>query len=372
MSDPVHKIFVLAGEPSGDQLGADLVHQLKSRAQIEALGVGGAEMSSAGIQSIFPMSNLSVMGFSDVLLRLPLLLWRLAQTARFVLRTQPSVVVLIDSQVFSELLAKRLRKKGYTKPILLYVAPTVWAIRPERAAKLKPLFDEVLAILPFEPAVMEKLDGPLTHYVGHPVLGKNIKTNADENVIALMPGSRSGELRRHLPILREIVTRLSAGSDSWRFFIPTLHHLAPGLRSEVARWPGAVEVVVDRTKRQELLARTRLAVAASGTVTLELAAAQVPMVVFYALDGRQAKHYRLIGEPAVSLPNIILGSNAVPEIVEAQLKPEQLMREISGLLESDDARQNQKQQFGLMIERMQTGEPGAPRQNPAERVLAYL
>ena len=164
-------LFVLAGEASGDRIGGALIAGLRQRTELRVTGVGGPEMAAAGLLSIFPMSDLSVMGYADVVKRLPLLFYRLFEAQRSCWRrTRPDDLFLIDSQVFSATLARRLRRSGYRGRIVLYVAPAVWAWKPERAPGLKELFDEVLAVLPFEPAAMARLGGPPTRYVGHPAL----------------------------------------------------------------------------------------------------------------------------------------------------------------------------------------------------------
>src|SRR4051794_15875307 len=198
MVDPV-RLFVVAGEPSGDRIGADLVKRLRVSRSVQLIGVGGVELEGEGLRSLYPMSNLSVMGLNDVLKRLPLLLWRLRQTVEAITKAAPDLVVLIDSQVFSETIAKRLRKAGYKGQILLYVAPAVWAWKPERAVDIEPLYDEVLAVLPFEPAVMKRLGGPITTYVGHPALEHTSlrKKQPERGPLLLLPGSRQGELKRH-------------------------------------------------------------------------------------------------------------------------------------------------------------------------------
>jgi lipid-A-disaccharide synthase len=367
------KLFILAGEPSGDRIGADLVARLKAKAPLSLTGVGGDELQAQGLQSLFPMSDLAVMGISDVLLRLPLLLWRLRQTARAILMTKPDIVVLIDAQDFSKLLAKRLKAKDFTGTLLLYVAPTVWARAPHRAANLKPLFSEVLAVLPFEPAVMARLGGPATTYVGHPAIAE-ARSRAlanDEGPLLLLPGSRKGELRRHLPLFREIASRVAQHASIEGFVIPTLPRLAERLRKEVADWPVRVDVVSNRADRADLYDRAVLALAVSGTATLELAFGKVPMVVSYVMESHQAREFERIGRPRVSLPNIVLQQDAVPELIQSPADADAVAAAVSHLLDNKKARQDQITAFGELLNLMTAGEPDAPRQDPADRVLAY-
>ena len=372
MADPL-KLFILAGEPSGDRIAADLVARLRQRMPLELTGVGGDELSAAGLTSLYPMSNLSVMGLSDVLRRLPLLLWRIEQTARAIRSTRPDTVVLVDAQDFSQLLARRLKSLGFAGKVILYVSPSVWARHPERAAKLRPLFDEVLAVLPFEPAVMLRLGGPPTSYVGHPALAERLDrlVELDSGPLILLPGSREGELRRHLPLFRDVVAGLSDHSSIDGIVIPTLPVLAARIRDEVAAWPVPVSVVDARSERPALYGRAIAALAVSGTATLELALARLPMVVSYVMDSHQAPAYERYGRPVVSLPNIILGRSVVPEFVQAPADAFALGAALRILLDDKKARQSQIEAFGELVDLMETGEPEFPRQDPADRILSH-
>ncbi|MCP8882282.1 lipid-A-disaccharide synthase [Devosia sp. XJ19-1] len=371
MSDPL-RLFILAGEPSGDRIAADLVARLRQRVTLSLSGVGGDELAGQGIQSLFPMSDLAVMGITDVLLNLPKLLWRLEQTARAILAERPDVVVLVDAQDFSRLLAAKLRKRGFSGTLILYVAPSVWARNPERAAKLKPLFDAVLAVLPFEPAAMDRLDGPATTYVGHPALAEGLpaRQTPDRGALVLLPGSREGELRRHLPVLAAMVGDLAGRDEITEFVIPTLPRLRERLSAETRNWPVPVRLVDNRGARRELYASAIAAVCVSGTVTLELALARVPMAVIYALDGHQARVFDKLGRPQVSLPNIILDRPVVPEMVSAPLTADQVSPIVAGLLADKKARQDQIAAFGELYALMEAGMPPYQRQDPAEQVLS--
>jgi lipid-A-disaccharide synthase len=373
MTSPL-RLFVLAGEHSGDRLGGDLVKRIKQRRAVEVIGVGAHELSAHGLNSIYPMDDLSVMGFGGVLKRLPLLLWRIEQTARAVLAAKPDLVVLIDAQVFSQRLATRLRKANYGGPIILYVSPTVWGRAPERARKLKPLFDEVLAVLPFEPGVMQRLGGPPTSYVGHPALleAQPPPDPAKADLVALLPGSRAGEISRHVPLLREAATELAQLPEISGFFLPALPAFAERMSALTSDWPIPVRIVTDRTERLALYHRTRLAVTDAGTVTLELALAGVPMVVTHVMDRPQAHMYKVLNYPRVSLPSIILGEDLVPEIV--QLKPDAAPLVAAALDIASDTgkRAVQIAAFQRVRHMMESGLPDAPRQDPADRVLSHL
>jgi lipid-A-disaccharide synthase len=366
------KLFILAGEPSGDRIAADLVGRLKQLVPLELTGVGGHELEAQGIRSVFPMSDLAVMGVSDVILRLPLLLWRIEQTARAIKKGKPDIVVLVDSQDFSKLLARRLKSLGFAGKLILYVAPSVWARAPERAAKLLPLFEEVLAVLPFEPAVMRRLGGPPTCYVGHPALGERlVRDVVERGPLVLLPGSRDGELRRHLGLFRQVAQQVGDHAALDGVVIPTLPSLHERLVREVADWPVAVRIVSERAARADIYRQAALALAVSGTVTLELALARVPMVVTYVLDPHQARIYNQHGRPSVSLPNRILDRFAVPEFVQDAPDAGAITTAVRALLDNKKARQDQIEAFGELSRLMETGEADFPRQDPVDRVLAH-
>jgi lipid-A-disaccharide synthase len=372
MAEPL-RLFVLAGEASGDRLGADLVRRLRQRIDLQLSGVGGPELAAEGLVSQFPMSDLAVMGWSDVIRRLPLLLWRVRQVARTIIRTRPDIVALIDSQVFSKAVAKRVRRAGVVIPTILYVAPTVWAWRPERAPALKPLFDEVLSILPFEPAVMEKLGGPPTHFVGHPAIHRFPRRAAQpgRGPLLLLPGSRRGELRRHLPLMRAAVEQFRDHPSVAGFAIPTLESLVPILRREIAGWPAPVELVTGEERRKAWEAAIA-AFAVSGTVTLELAMTGIPMVVTYVADPQQARNYDKLGRTVtLALPSIILGRSVVPEL---QLRSNEVPVDLSPLhtlLHDPTAIPAQLSAFDEVRALMQKGAPEAPLADVADRVLAH-
>jgi len=370
MAEPL-RLFILAGEASGDRLGADLIRRLASRTSLQLSGIGGPEMAAEGLDSLYPIEDLSVMGWSDVIRRLPLLLWRVRQTARAIIHQRPDVAVLIDSQVFAKAVADRVRKVVPDQKMVLYVAPTVWAWRPERAAQMRPLFDRILAILPFEPKVLADLDGPPTDFVGHPALTRfpYREVQPDRGPLLLLPGSRKGELRRHLPLMREAATTLAAHPRITGFVIPTLSSLADHLRSETSSWPVPVEIVTGAA-RDEAFRSAYAAFAVSGTVTLELAMAGVPLAATYVADAGQAKRYLALGRKLpVGLPNIILDREVVPELLFDGRSPERDLGQLLALIDSSEAVERQRDSFRELRALMQKGAPEAPLQDAAELVL---
>jgi lipid-A-disaccharide synthase len=369
MAEPL-RLFVLAGEPSGDRIGADLVKRLREQTKFDISGVGGEELEAAGLRSLFPMHELSVMGWADVLPRLPLLLWRSRQVAQAIVRTRPDVVVLIDAQEFSRTVARQVRAAGSRIPMLLYVAPAVWAWKPERAMEIKPLFDEVLSVLPFEPKVTAALGGPPTSYVGHPALTRvrGRERQPERGPLLLLPGSREGELRRHLPLMRQVAERVEIQAQVDGFVIPTPPRLKGRVASEVTSWPARVDVVATEEAKLAAFEAAIAAVAVTGTVTLELAFARVPMVTTYVADKGQARRWLKYRTKWAALPNAILDRSLVPEVLGVERSPDAIVSELGKLLA--DGAAGQLAGFTELRSLMERGAPDAPLCDPAARVLA--
>lgn len=374
----MNKLFIVAGEPSGDVIGADFLRRLPAIRSCEAIGVGGTELKQAGLHSIFPMEQLSVMGFVDVALRLPLLLFRIEQTVRRIIREKPDLVLLIDSQVFSQMVAKKLRRRGYVKPIVLYVAPAVWAWKPERAPKLKALYDEILSVLPFEPEVMARLGGPTTTYVGHPatdriqqqnVFCKNLTASGD---VVLLPGSRHGELKRHLPVFQRFAETVIRHPRVTGFAIPTLPHLVAYLRNEVSTWQVPVEVVSDSEARKLRTQNCIAALASAGTITLELALTNVLHIGTYVPDRWQMKAFEKADKPLVSLANNVLGQEIFPEIFPGAGFEQRLVEAFTPLLEDEAAVVVQNNAFADIRKDMSEGITGVGKFDAVDRILNYL
>jgi lipid-A-disaccharide synthase len=364
------RLFVVAGEPSGDRLGADLVKNLRVTRQVSLSGVGGSALIGEGLASLFPMENLSVMGFADVIKRLPLLLWRTEQIVRVILAAQPDVVVLIDSQVLSQTVAKRLRRRGYGKRIVLYVSPTVWAWKPERARELALLIDEVFAILPFEPDVMKTLGGPPTSYVGHPTIAQSAFREAipARGPIILLPGSRTSEVKRHLPLMQAVAERLKSHSRVTGFVVPTVQSQEARVREAVKNWQASIEVVAGTGVYPTAIA----AVAKMGTVTLELAARGVPMVTIYQAEAGQMSRWDQQKAPFAALPNLVADREVVPELIGLSIEPEKVVSELTWLLDDPAKAAAQLDGFRAIRRRMEQGDPAAPRVDPAARLLEIL
>ncbi|WP_240229250.1 lipid-A-disaccharide synthase [Devosia lacusdianchii] len=368
------KLFILAGEPSGDRIAADLVERLQQRVALELDGVGGDALAQVGLTSLFDMNELAVMGWADVLPRLPKLLWRARQVARAIVRTRPDVAVLVDAQVFSAIVAKQVHARAPDIPVVLCVAPAVWAWKPERAKELTPRFREVLAVLPFEPAFMRKVGGPETSYIGHPALQRfPLRQDVPERgPMLLLPGSREGELRRHLPLMQAVAERLKGHERVSGFILPTPRRLQERVARTVASWDAPVEVIVGEESKAAAFSNAVAAVAVTGTVTLELALAGMPMVTTYVADKGQAKRWVHYKVKYASLPNAILDRTLVPEILQLEPDAEALIAEVKRLLDERGAAAEQVAGFAEIRQLMEAGTAEAPRVDPAERVLRYL
>ena len=369
-------LFILAGEASGDRIGANLMAGLRARrADLNIIGVGGDAMEGEGLASLFPIDDLAVMGYRDVILRLPLLLWRARQVVSAILRQSPNAVVLIDAQVFSKVVARALRRRGYRGAIILYVAPAVWAWGAGRAKKLADIFDEILSVLPFEPEAMRALGGPRTAYVGHPALGlyPMRAIQPASGPVLLLPGSRTGEIARHLAMMGEAARQLVDQPSVTGFAILATRSQADRIRRVVADWPFPVSVLVTREERQAALQEALIAMAVSGTVTLELALAGVPHVLTYVAEGAQVRLFEKATTRFIGLPNIIAGREVIPEILFAHRgDPGRLVSATRHLLDDPAALAEQVAGFRSIRALMEKGAPQAPLHDPVERVLAWL
>ncbi len=387
MSLPATKplsVFIVAGEESGDALGGPLMQALAARVPggVRFRGVGGTRMVAAGLATLFPMDDLTAIGFGEVFGKLPLLIGRLRQTVAAILADPPDVLVLVDAPDFTHRVAARVRKRLPELPIVKYVAPTVWAWRPGRARAMRGIVDHVLALFPFEPAVMARLGGPPTTYVGHPLIGVLNRLRpgpADEAqrasatpVLLVLPGSRRREVASLAATFGETLGLLAARGHRFEAVLPTLPRLEATLRAATASWPVAPRIVVGEEARQAAFRSARAALAASGTVTLELALAGIPSVGAYRVPGWEAFiARRVLTTPTVILPNIVLGEVAVPELLQEDCAPLPLADALEPLLADGPARAGQLAAFARLDALMAAA--GAPSAEiAAETVLRVV
>lgn len=369
-------VYLIAGEPSGDLLGSGLIDGIRKVCPgARFMGVGGPAMQRRGLDSLFPMGDLSVMGIAEVLPRLRLLLRRIRETASHVKKIRPDIVVTIDSPDFSFRVARRL--KGETIPLVHYVAPTVWAWRPKRAAKVAGLYDHLLALFPFEPPYFER-EGLPTTFVGHPVIsskagnGDRFRTrhNIDREtpVLCILPGSRWSEVSRLLPVFLKTLNQLRVQFPLLHAVMPTVPHLEQQVR-RVAGETSNISVIVGREQKADAFAASKAALAASGTVALELAMARVPSVIGYRLNAVTAMlARRLVRTQHVSLVNILLAGEVMPERLQERCTPEELSAKLAPLLSPGMERNQQLAAFD-QVSRLLTPPEGTPDDIAAREVL---
>ena len=348
------RLFAVAGEHSGDRLGGKLLAVLRQRLgdRLQIAGAGGQDMLAQGLAPVFPMADVAVMGLGDVVKRLPLIIRRVYQTVAAARAFNPHALLIIDSPDFTHPIAKRFRRQCPDVPIIDYVSPTVWAWRPGRARAMAPYVDHLLALLPFEPAAHARLGGPPCTYVGHPIaerldwirsldtdeLARRLNLAPGRPVLALLPGSRRGVIRRLLPDFRETVRLLSERATPPEVILPTIAERRDELTALTADWPLRPHIVVGEDDKFAAFRLARAALAASGTVTLELAAAGTPMVAAYRIGPVAYRLRWLTSAPSIILANLVLGRNFVPEFLETAVDPAVLADRVSELLTDTPAR----------------------------------
>ena len=381
-ADAPRDVFLVAGEKSGDELGYKLMRALReaSGGQVRLRGVGGEAMEREGLTSLFPQADIAVMGFLPVIARLPTLLRRIRETAEAVIADPPDVLVIIDSPDFTHRVARRVRARLPHLPIVDYVSPTVWAWRPGRARKMRAYVDHLLALLPFEPQVHQRLGGPLTTYVGHPLIERldDFRPSAQEAAaraaspptVLLLPGSRRSEIARLLELFGETAVGIEALAGPVDFVLPAVTHLESAIREGVAKWPRPPRVVLGEAGKLAAFRRARAALAASGTVSLELALAGVPMVVAYRVGKIEEMIVRALATaPSVVLPNLILGENVVPEFLQEAASPQALAQGVAALLPEGPARAAQVSALGKLDGLMRLEDGDTPSARAARIVL---
>ncbi|HYD64669.1 lipid-A-disaccharide synthase [Azospirillum sp.] len=374
-------VFLIAGEPSGDALGARLMAAIKrlTGGAVRFAGIGGERMAAEGLDTMVPQAELALFGVFELLPQIPNLLRRMDQTVAEIVRLQPDVVVSIDSPGFTVRVAKRVRQAAPRIPLIHYVAPTVWAWKPGRAQKYAAIYDHLLAILPFEPPYFERA-GLACTFVGHSVVeggaGKGdaarfrtahgIKPH--ERLIAVLPGSRRSEVTRLMPDFRATLDRLRSGHPSLVAVVPTVATVRDTVAAEVAGWPVRTIVVEGDEAKYDAFAAAEVALAASGTVTLELALAGLPMVVAYRLSPITVALYRrFIRVKYVSLVNLMQDRMLVPELLQEDCRPDKLATAVARLLDDPAARREQVD--GVAEVARWLGQGGEPPSERAARVV---
>jgi lipid-A-disaccharide synthase len=384
--------FIIAGESSGDRLGAALMQGLKSEhnGEVKFVGVGGPLMIDQGFESIFPMDELSVMGIAEVLPKIRQLLRRIKETAAAIETTNPTALITIDSPDFCFRVAKRVKARMPALRVIHYVAPSVWAWRPKRAEKMARFVNHVLALLPFEPPYMEA-EGMSCDFVGHPITAERQATDTqsiafrDEigvangaQLLTLLPGSRTSEVTRLGPVFREVVERLKQDYPNLKIAIPSV-----GARVDLVKviFSGVNVTILDPREMVSKEAEDRkracyrasdVALAASGTVSLELAAADTPMVIAYKMHWFTAFiKRRMVRVSTATLVNLLTDTNAVPEFLLKECTAENIYRSVKNLLDNAEMRNAQLAVSAKAMEMLGKGDD-ASGSRAAKSVLHFI
>lgn len=379
-------VFIVAGEHSGDLLGSALMQELLKRRKglVRFIGVGGEAMEAQSLTSLFPLGDIAVMGPIAILKALPRLTNRVYQTVAAGVAANPDIVVIIDSPEFTHRVASRLRRKLPGVPVIDYVCPSVWAWRSGRAIVMARHIDHVLALLPFEPAALQKLGGPPGTYVGHPlserqawIQGIDIEAwrdrfelEPDEVPLVVLPGSRGSEVERLMPVFGETVDLLVEQGVKAKLLMPCVPHVKARIKELSANWRAPRKLLDGEEAKFAAFRIARAALAASGTVTLELGVAGTPMVVAYRVDGIASRMRFLIEVKSVVLANLVLDENAFPEYLQENCTAENLSVALTELIGETEARSDQLQALARLAEVMRPGEQ-RPSERAADVVLAY-
>ncbi len=384
MSAPL--IFLVAGEPSGDVLGARLMAGLKEATdgQVRFAGIGGDRMIAEGLDSLFPMEELTLFGLAELLPKLPNILRRIRQTADTILDLKPDAVVTIDAPDFCFRVAKKVRRVNPSIKLIHYVAPTVWAWRPGRAKKIAAFLDHLLVLLPFEPPYFEKVGLPAT-FVGHSIVEAGVEQGdgaafrarhgiaPETRLLTVLPGSRRSEIKVLLPDFGHALSILAQRHPDLRVVVPTLGKVAGPVRDAVAGWPLAPIVVEGDAEKYDAFAASDAALAASGTVALELALARLPAIIAYRIHPLTYGLYRrLIRVKYANLVNIMQDRMLVPEYLQGDCAPDRLAEGVDRLLTDPTARQTQIDGVAEVARWLGQGEEKPPSRRAADAVLAVI
>jgi len=376
-------LCLVAGEESGDVLGGALMGAVRALydGPVAFAGVGGRAMTSQGIENPFDPADLAIVGIGAAIRKIPLVLQRIRETAEIVIAKNPNALIIIDSPDFTHRVARRVRKYAPHIPIFNYAPPSVWAWRPWRARAMRAYVDEVLAILPFEPKAFAELSGPRCVYVGHPLAEEigalrpkpsDTRRHDEPPVLLVLPGSRVSEIRRLAGIFGQTIALAADQTGAIEVVLPTLPRLLDQVTAATAGWPLRPRIVVGPEEKRAAFRAARAALAASGTVTLELALARVPLVAAYRVVPWEGLLFRMMTRlKTVILANLVLGENVVPEFLQRECTPERLAAALVPLLHEGPERQRQFDAFARLDAIMDlAGEP--PSARAARAILARI
>ena len=362
-------IYLLAGEPSGDNLGGRIMQALKARAAspLRFAGVGGERMIAEGLDSLIPLPELSVFGMAEILGHVPRLYGHIYRLAADIRARRPALVLTIDNPAFNFAVASRVRKSG--AKLVHLNAPKVWAYRPGRVHRVARTFDHLLCLLPFEPPYFHRVGMPAS-FIGHPVVESAAGAGdaarfrrrhgipEDAKLLCVLPGSRGGEVERLLPVFGETVRSVAAQVPDLRIALPTVRAMEARVREGVAAWRPAPAIVLDEAEKYDAFAAATVALAASGTVSLELALARLPMVIAYRVSGLTAAiARRLMRVDHITIANLVLDQPVVPELTQENCTPERLADGVLGLMRDPTACAEQVRLTGEAMRMLGLGGP---------------
>lgn len=379
------RLMIVCGEPSGDRLGAQLMQSLRERTNgaVAFSGVGGEAMEALGFHSLFPLEATSVMGIAEILPRIPAILKLIRRAADFAHETRPDAVVIIDSPEFTQRVAKAIKKRDPAIPIINFVAPQVWAARQGRAQRMAAYLDLVLALLPFEPPFFERF-GLKCVFVGHPAIERAARMTGgaglrarhaiapDAKLLLVLPGSRGGEVKYLLPEFRGAVELLARRVENLVTVLPLVPHVAQRVRMGCENWPCPLHFIEGDDDKFAAFDAADAALAASGTVTTELALSKTPTVVAYKVSALTAIIVRMIIRVKfATIANLILDRMAVPEFLQEDCTPARLADAVEPLLTDETAAARQRADLAEAMNALGLGGP-SPSARAAEAILDFL
>lgn len=388
MIDNIEKsltIYLIAGEPSGDLLGAHLMRSLRAQStrHIRFYGIGGERMEAEGLNSLFPYHELSMMGLVEILPHIYRTLLRISGTIADITLKQPDMVITIDSPGFCFRVVEKLRMANFKSKFVHYVAPTVWAYKPERAEKCSKIFDHMLLLLPFEAPYFERV-GLACSFVGHPVLSESANGDCvsfrakyaladDVPLFCLLAGSRKGEVKRHMPVFARAVAMLASAYPKLTIFIAAPDHVLPLLAPFLNTCPFQVIIAEDEADKKNGIAASKFAIVKSGTVAFEVAMAGVPMLVTYKMNRFTAYWLRrMIKTKYANLLNIILGKEAIPELLQERCTPIMLASAANTILSIPEIAERQKANIKTAMQKLMPQNGTKPSDEAARVVLGLL
>ncbi|MEY4092541.1 MAG: lipid-A-disaccharide synthase [Pseudomonadota bacterium] len=382
---PRLKFGIVVGEVSGDALGAKLIPALNARFSsygLEFIGTAGPLLQKQGMSSFFPLADIAVMGIVPVIKRLPSLMKRIHETAERLIAAKIDCLIIIDSPDFTHRVARKVKAALPTIPIIDYVSPSVWAWRPGRAKDMRAYIDHVLALLPFEPVAHQTLCGPPCTYVGHPLIERKslfvpsvdeeARRSSEPPILLVLPGSRRSEITRLMPIFGETVARIKHihGRD-FDLILPAVDHLREEIETAAKSWAIKPRIIHGEAAKYHAFRKAYAALAASGTVTLELALAHVPMAVGYRVGAIEGQIRHFVNVSSVVLANLIIGENVVPERIQGACNAEQLSADLLPLLSNTEERRQQLRGFDR-LDHLMAIEEGSPSIKAADVIARYI